>query len=282
VAFVHVDLDDLWVYEQDYGLPAPGTGSIYDEAVPRLLDLFEAHGARATLFAVGRDLERERARKVLRGALARGHAVANHTLDHRADLGACDAATRARQVLDGDAAIRAALGVTPVGFRGPGYVFDDVVHSALEERRYRYDSTRYPGWIVPLMNVAMRSKGATKALRRAPIALPEWSGGPPPDAPLVEVPIMTVTRLLLPAHTTAQFAFGTIYARALRALLRPRAPRGAFLLHAVDGLDTAAAPHLAMLPALARPLAERLGLIAGALDALRAHGELTTTEAALA
>jgi peptidoglycan-N-acetylglucosamine deacetylase len=278
---VHVDLDDLWVYEQDYALEAESGASIFDDAVPRLLDLFEAHGARATLFTIGRDLAGERARAVLRDALARGHAVANHTQDHLAGFGLLDAEGKAAQVATADETIRDALGAKAVGFRGPGYVFDDGLRDVLVGRGYRYDSTRYPGWTVPLMSIAMRSKGATKALGRPEIDLPDFYGRGPAPAGMVEVPMMTVTRLLLPAHTTAIYAFGPAYAKAIHALLRPRPPRGVFLLHAIDGLDAAAAPHLGMLPTLRRPLEWRLDVVAGVLDAARAHGPIETTETLL-
>jgi peptidoglycan/xylan/chitin deacetylase (PgdA/CDA1 family) len=275
-----VDLDDLWVYEQDYGLSTAGEGSIYDDAVPRLLDLFEAHETRATLFVIGSDLSRDRVRDVLRDALERGHAVANHTQDHRPDFGQLPEEEKVVQVTAADDALRETLGASPVGFRGPGYVFDDALRDALAARGYRYDSTRYPGWTTALMNVTMRAKGATKALGSPDIDLPTWWGRGIPDR-MVELPIMTVSRLHLPAHTTALYAFGRAYVAGIRPLLRAREPHGVFLLHAIDGLDAAAAPHLDMLPTLARPLEWRLKVIGDVLDAARGGGRIETTEALL-
>jgi peptidoglycan/xylan/chitin deacetylase (PgdA/CDA1 family) len=284
VLFVHVDCDDLWVYRQDYGLTPTDGPSIYDEALPRLLDLFEASGVRATLFVIGADLGRQRVRQVLRGAIERGHAIANHTQDHRDDFGVCDPQLRAQQVAEADEAIRANLGVTPLGFRGSAYCFDSTVRAALVARGYRYDSSHYPGWTLKLMGVAMRARGATKPLGGPAadrLTLPHWYGGPDPGG-LVEVPIMTLTRLALPVHTTALYAFGPIYARAATALLKARPPRGVFLLHAIDGLEGAAAPDLATLPTLKRPLDWRLQTIGAVLDAARARGEIATTESLLA
>jgi peptidoglycan/xylan/chitin deacetylase (PgdA/CDA1 family) len=284
VLFVHVDCDDLWVYRQDYGLAATDGPSIYDEALPRLLERFEASGVRATLFVVGADLSRQRVREVLRGAIDRGHAIANHTQDHRDDFGVCEPQLRAHQVAEADEAIKAHLGVTPIGFRGSAYCFDSTVRAALVARAYRYDSSHYPGWTLKLMGLAMRAKGATKALggpKADRVELPAWYGGPDPGG-LVEVPIMTLTRLQLPVHTTALYAFGRPYARAATALLRARPPRGVFLLHAIDGLEAAAAPELGTLPTLKRPLDSRLRTIDSVLDAARARGEIATTESLLA
>lgn len=283
--FVHVDCDDLWVYRQDYGLPAAQGASIYDEALPRLLDLFEARGVRASLFVVGADLDRQRVRQVLRGAVERGHAIANHTQDHRGDFGVCDPRLRAQQVEVADASIRAALDVNPIGFRGSAYCFDATVRAVLVGRGYRYDSSHYPGWTLKLMTVAMRAKGAGKSLGGPTdqrVGLPLWYGTGPDPGGLVEVPIMTLTRARLPVHTTALFAFGAPYARAVSGLVRARAPHGVFLLHAIDGLEPAGAPELDLLPTLKRPLEWRLHVIEAVIDAARARGEIVTTEALLA
>lgn len=283
--FVHVDCDDLWVYRQDYRLPAADGVSIYDEALARLLDTLEAQGVRATLFVVGSDLDRQRARQVLRGAIERGHAIANHTQDHRGDFGVCDPQVRARQVAAADDSIRAALAVNPIGFRGSAYCFDSTVRAGLIGLGYRYDSSLYPGWTLKLMTLAMRAKGADKALGGPGddrVALPHWYGAGSDPGGLLEVPILTLTRLLLPVHTTALYAFGPPYVRAAMALMRVRAPHGVFLLHAIDGLDAAVAPELAMLPTLKRQLEWRLSVIDAVLEAARARGEIATTEELLA
>jgi hypothetical protein len=285
VLFVHVDCDDLWVYRQDYGLSAGGGGSVYDEALPRLLELFEQRGIRATLFVVGSDLGRERAREVLRGAIERGHAIANHTQDHRGDFGVCDPRLRAEQVAGADAAIRGNLGVSPIGFRGSAYWFDSTVRASLVGLGYRYDSSRYPGWTLKLMALAMRAKGADKALggpQGDRFELPYWYGVGPAPGDLVEVPVLTLTRLRLPVHTTALYAFGGPYTRVATALMGARAPHGVFLLHAIDGLEPSAASELDMLPTLKRPLDWRLHVIAAVLDAARERGEIATTEELLA
>jgi hypothetical protein len=283
--FVHVDCDDLWVYRQDYGLPAAEGPSIYDEALPRLLDTLERQGVRGTLFVVGADLDRQRVRQVLRAAIERGHAIANHTQDHRGDFGVCDPHLRARQVTVAHDSIRAALAVNPIGFRGSAYCFDSIVRAALVGLDYRYDSSLYPGWTLKLMTLAMRAKGADKTLGGPGddrVALPQWYGASSDPGGLLEVPILTVTRLLLPVHTTALYALGPLYTRAATGLMRVRAPHGVFVLHAIDGLEASVAPELDMLPTLKRPLEWRLGVIDAVIEAARARGEIATTEELLA
>ena len=52
---------------------------------PRVLDLLDAHGARATFFCVGREAARHAA--LVREVVARGHAIENHTERHSTTFG---------------------------------------------------------------------------------------------------------------------------------------------------------------------------------------------------
>ena len=56
IGTVQVDVDDLWVYYQSIGRNAPdgARALIYEQGIPRLLELFERHSIRATFFVVGR------------------------------------------------------------------------------------------------------------------------------------------------------------------------------------------------------------------------------------
>jgi len=58
----------------------------------------DRYGAKATLFVVGTDLKHDQVRNVLRDAIRRGHAIANHTQDHLGDFGDCDPTAKARPV----------------------------------------------------------------------------------------------------------------------------------------------------------------------------------------
>lgn len=71
-------------------------------STPRVLDVLERHGARATFFMVGRAAMRERA--LVERIAASGHAIGHHTLDHVSVPG-LDARDRVEQVLGGFAAI---------------------------------------------------------------------------------------------------------------------------------------------------------------------------------
>ena len=83
IGTVQVDVDDLWVYYQSIGRNAPNEARalVYEQGIPRLLELFEAYGIRATFFIVGRDLPAQGAS--VRELIRRGHEVANHSTWHR-------------------------------------------------------------------------------------------------------------------------------------------------------------------------------------------------------
>ncbi len=141
---VSVDLDPLSAYHAIHGLD-PVSGADADHlsalAIPRFLELFERLGIRATFFVVGRDLRSERVVSYLRQAVDAGHELGNHTHSHPYDFLDRSPALRASEVADCHARIADATGVTPVGFRAPGYYLDGVTLALLADSGYQYDSS---------------------------------------------------------------------------------------------------------------------------------------------
>jgi peptidoglycan/xylan/chitin deacetylase (PgdA/CDA1 family)/SAM-dependent methyltransferase len=88
-----------------------------DPAVtPRLLDLLDRHGVRAAFFVTGRNAEAHPG--IVREAVARGHAVLNHTLNHDPLLAFRGADTVRREIAGGQEVL-ARLGIVPLAFRPP-------------------------------------------------------------------------------------------------------------------------------------------------------------------
>ena len=110
----------------------------------RLLDLLDAHAARATFFTLG--VVAQRFPRLVRTIVARGHELASHGWDHtpvdrlgadgfRADV------RRARRVLEG------AAGCPVHGYRAPNYsIRPDMAwaFTILAEEGYAYDSSVHP------------------------------------------------------------------------------------------------------------------------------------------
>ena len=96
---IHVDIDNLWIYEQEYRTALHTTPHyIFDHALMRALDLFALHNIRATFFIVGKDLALTSARNFCRETLSRGHRIANHTEGHPIDFATATYEEKRREI----------------------------------------------------------------------------------------------------------------------------------------------------------------------------------------
>lgn len=114
---------DEWALTLDDG-PDP-------EVTPRVLDLLDARGARASFFCIA-----ERARRhprLLREIVARGHEVQNHSLSHRHDFSLLGPAALQREIAEAQDVLSDLLGAAPGCFRAPAGLrnpfLDPVLHS---------------------------------------------------------------------------------------------------------------------------------------------------------
>lgn len=100
---------------------------------PRLLDLLDAHGARATFFLIGRNAARFP--RLAAEVAARGHELGNHSHDHLA-LPVLPRPLLLRQMERAAGAIHAAAGVRPHLFRPPHGWFSRRMLRWLAEQGY--------------------------------------------------------------------------------------------------------------------------------------------------
>lgn len=84
---------------------------------PRVLDLLDAAGARASFFVVGEHARRHPA--LLREAIGRGHAVENHSLRHAIGHGLLLPGALAREISTAQSQIADLTGRAPLFFRPP-------------------------------------------------------------------------------------------------------------------------------------------------------------------
>jgi len=145
---ISVDLDEipnyLAIHGRSGGLSMRAEQAVYDIAVPRLGDIAKSLAVPLTLFAVGADLARPSAARALRDAVEAGHAVGNHTQNHRYDLTRLSRDEIAREIDEGTSSIERATGVRPRGFRAPGYTITDQLFDLLPGLGYRWDSSVFP------------------------------------------------------------------------------------------------------------------------------------------
>lgn len=281
---VHVDCDNLWIYENEFGFPrSDDQDLIYTRALPTLAEAFGRWGAKATFFVIGSELVRPSCRAFCRDALAAGHRIASHGHSHRVDFARLGPDQLRQEIVDADRAIGEALGCKAIGFRSPGYAADPAIHAALIDCGYRYDSSVLPGPGGLLMKAYMmlagqgrngKSFGPLSALlaRSRPYRLTARGA---PD--LWEFPIATFPGLRLPIHSTFAYRLGDGYLRTALRLLCRSPGHHVYLLHAIDGLDDPVADRFrGQVPALAVPFQERMAFLARLGE--RLHGRVRLTE----
>ena len=106
---------------------------------PRILDLLERHGARATFFLIGERAARHPA--LVAEILRRGHEIGNHTHTHPAGTFWCATPRRLAAELDRAAATLAAAGAMTRWFRSPAGIKHIRLEHALAVR-----GLTYVGW----------------------------------------------------------------------------------------------------------------------------------------
>lgn len=281
---VHVDCDNLWIYEDEYGFAlSERQDLIYTQALPALLDIFVRWRIPATFFVIGSELRRKSCADFCRRAVAEGHRIANHSFSHRVDFSRLAPEQKRQEIVACHEAISVATGQQPRGFRAPAYHIDEDIISTLTEYGYTYDSSILPGpagLMIKAYMVLIGQGGNGKSFgpwtsifaSRRPHLI-EASGG----ERVWEFPIATFPVLRFPIHSTFIYRFGEGYLRAaLRAL---QAIRGhhIYLLHAIDCLDH---PSPGDFKGLVIPLRTTFSDRLGFLDALGAllHGRVVLTE----
>ncbi len=287
LASVSVDLDEIHHYYEIHGLsPSGATGTlVYDVALTRLRELASAAQIPLTLFAIGRDLERQKSASELALAAKEGHELANHSLDHRYDLVRLGKDEIRRQIEGGADRIAQACGERPVGFRAPGYTIDDDVFEVLSELEMGYDASVFPcpaywaakaaaiGWI----SVAGRKSHSivdTPNVLRAPtqpyrVGRPYWKKG---DG-VLEIPVQVTRGLRLPFIGTSVTLAGQGRARWLSKMCVGE-PLVNLELHGIDVLDVSDGlePLRAHQPDVSIAYKNKMSALFEAIETLRAHG----------
>jgi peptidoglycan-N-acetylglucosamine deacetylase len=301
---VSVDLDPVSCYHRIHALPDPPSGdarfAILRRALPRLSDLFAAHGVSATFFVVAKDLEDDPQGKTIIADLARaGHEIASHTFSHPYDLVRLGRDEMARELDRAHSAIAEACVCPPVGFRAPGYEISGELIDLLVERGYRYDSSTFPAipyylakaTVMGALRIAGRKSGSILGSPRvlaAPTVPYHPAIGSPyrrGQVPIVELPV-TVTPILR-LHvigTTLVLAPEWMRRRLVASALGT--PHFNLELHGIDLADADADGYASALvarqPDLRVPLARKRAALDATLSQARAAGAtfLTLAEAA--
>lgn len=260
LAAISVDLDTLRHYGRIHGLDpsvrgeqgrsAPGPDLVYTLAVPRFLELLAELKLPATFFVIGEDLASRDATIALRDAVDAGVELGNHSYAHDYALSRRSPAEIAEDLSRGAAAIAKATGVTPRGFRAPGYTLSAALYRAVEAQGYLYDSSTFPAapyWaakatVMGAMRVFGRRSGALLDSPRVLLA-PTRPYFPDPEQPYrrgsghtLELPITVAPFTGVPFIGTTAVLLPKVALAALYRTVR-RTPLLNFELHAIDLLS---------------------------------------------
>lgn len=296
---LQVDVDELWVYYESIGRPAPPdlVARVYEEGIPRLLALFRRYELRATFFVCGRDAPAQAG--WLAEMVRQGHEVANHSTWHRTGFARLSREEKRADIATAHLLIEKACGRAPAGFKSPGFSFAADQLQVLANLGYRYDSSILPTPYAPLLR---NLQGALSGGRVDPSHYGRPAHGlaplhpyyPDPARPhrrslrtypstnlpiyqLLEAPITTMPILRLPMHSTFVLTAGQALFDAGLALAKARGVPVNYLLHAADVIDAVPDPALASYRFLAAPWSEKQALYEHVLHKLGESYEIVPT-----
>jgi len=302
LASLSLDLDNKWSYLKTHGDPGwESYPSYLDVVVPRVLDFLAARDLKITFFVVGQDAALDRNRAALRSIAEAGHEIGNHSFAHEPWLHLYAPDEIARELSRAEDAIESATGFRPRGFRGPGYSFSPPLLEELARRGYDYDASTFPTFLGPIARLyyflTARLTPDQRAERKRlfgkfaegfrPLRPYVWRNL---KRPLLEIPVTTMPLLKIPIHVSyllylAQFSprLASAYFHAALALCRLNHVEPSILLHPLDFLGADDDPDLSFFPAMNLQSADKLSVVAAAVDALtKRHRVLTMSEHAAA
>ncbi len=252
-ASLNVDMDPIDHYLHTRGwspLEGCDTNAIYDDALPRMLDIFDEYGVKATFFVVGKDIGIGDNAAKLSELVERGHEVGNHTMTHNLGLADLGAEEKRCEILEMQKRAEDATGQPIRGFRAPGWNIDKVTLAILGELGYVYDSSILPSLLNPLIQAAYRiqSRGRGKRLLGHPPALACAPRGPYRPDPeriwrrgqnsIVEIPTSVLPGIRFPFYGTMNLFLGETAFKLGAAWFRSlsTAPLN-YVLHALELVD---------------------------------------------
>jgi peptidoglycan/xylan/chitin deacetylase (PgdA/CDA1 family) len=168
IASLSLDLDNKWAYLRAAGRTdwseRPGFLPL---AVDRVVEVLGELELPLTVFLVGRDLVEDADCEAIR-SLDRlvDWEPANHSLNHLPWLHTLEREQIAEEIEVTDRRIRALLGRSAVGFRGPGFSCPDTVLRVLLDNGYAYDASVFPTSVAPLARAYFMLRTGLKGAQR--------------------------------------------------------------------------------------------------------------------
>ncbi len=285
LASLSLDLDNKWSYMKTHGDAGwERFPSYLDVVVPRVLELLADRGLTITFFVVGQDAAIDSNAAALHSIADAGHEIGNHSFHHEPWLHLYEPAQLREELTMAENAIKAATGVHPVGFRGPGYSFSPALLAELAHRGYQYDASTFPTFVGPAARAYyfFRSNLSRSDRRQRKQLFGKLSEGFRPLRPyrwpglsreLIEIPVTTMPLLKAPIHLSyllylAQYSerLAIAYFSAAMTLCDRMGVEPSLLLHPLDFLGGDDDRDLAFFPAMQSSASSKLRLAGKVLD----------------
>lgn len=270
LASISLDLDNRWSYMKTHGDAGwKSFPSYLDVFVPVALDMLARHGLTITFFIVGQDAALDRNRAALAALTAAGHEIGNHSFHHEQWMIGNSRDEIRAELVQASAAIEAATGQQPRGFRGPGFSWSPALLDVLEEAGYLYDASTLPTYIGPLARryYFRQTSLSDRDMEKRQDLFGGFSDGLRPVRPyfwelgdrrrLLEIPVTTMPLFKLPFHLSyllylSRYSPGLMmaYLRTALWLCRRTGTAPSFLLHPLDLIGPEQAPELAFFPGM--------------------------------
>jgi len=287
IASLSLDLDNKWSYLKTHGDRGwEEFPSYLDAVVPRFLEMLGKLGLRITVFVVGQDAALTKNRAALASIAAAGHEIGNHSFHHEPWLHLYSPEEIEAEMSSTEDAIADATGVTPKGFRGPGYSLSPAVIQCLIRRGYRYDASTFPTLIGPLARAYyfLHARLSTSQKKERKRLFGNWSDGLRPLRPywwqmgtsraagtgqrLLEIPVTTLPVFRVPIHFSyllflLQKSKSAAWAYWRMAMTTCRAWRvePSLLLHPLDFLGGDEEADLGFFPGMKLPTAAKTAFV---------------------
>jgi peptidoglycan/xylan/chitin deacetylase (PgdA/CDA1 family) len=287
LASLSLDLDNQWSYMKTRGDRGwERFPSYLDVVIPLVLDFLAERGHKITFFIVGQDACLEATSHLLAGIPRAGHEVGNHSFHHEPWLHRYTREQVEEELARTEDAIGKAAGVTPSGFRGPGYSLSPTVLEVLQARGYRYDASTLPSWIGPLARAYyfLRTNLSAEEREQRKVLFGSFADGLRPVKPyywkleggtLLEIPVTTLPFLKLPFHLSYVLYLSTFsrvaaraYFRTALGLCRALGVEPSILLHPLDFLGRDDLEGFDFFPGMRLPGTVKRSRVAAYLDDL--------------
>jgi hypothetical protein len=295
-ASLSLDVDNLWSYMKIHGDPRwESRPSYLGVFLPYVIEVLQRLGVRITFFIVGVDAAERSNEAPLRALTRAGHEVGNHSFEHEPWLHLYSREQLESEIARADAAIEAATGQKPVGFRGPGFSWCPALLEVLAARGHRFDASTLPTYLGPLARwYYFATAKLTPEQRKERTGLfGQFSDGLRPVKPyywdlggdrrLLEIPVTTMPVMKVPFHFSylaflAGFSESLMmaYLRTALAVCRATNTEPSFLLHPLDVIGADQVPELAFFPAMTMSGERKTKLLVRVVQELQRHYEIVT------